>query len=116
MLSDFDLSIIKGKTIAFVGPSGCGKSTIIQLVQRFYDPVAGNITVDRANITGLKLQTLKAHFGSVSQEPNLFDRSIAENIAYGDNSRVVDKQEIIEAAKKANIHAFVTSLPLVGFA
>ncbi|KAI4470544.1 atp-binding cassette sub-family b [Holotrichia oblita] len=112
VLSDFDLSIIKGKTIAFVGPSGCGKSTIIQLVQRFYDPVSGYISVDRTNITGLKVQTLKAHFGSVSQEPNLFDRTIAENIAYGDNSRVVDKQEIIEAAKKANIHAFITSLPL----
>ncbi|KRT86174.1 AAA protein, partial [Oryctes borbonicus] len=112
VLSDFELSIMKGRTIAFVGPSGCGKSTVIQLMQRFYDPLTGSITVDKTNITGLKLDTLKAHFGIVSQEPNLFDRTIAENIAYGDNRRTVDKQEIIEAAKKANIHSFITSLPL----
>lgn len=83
------------------------------MVQRFYDPLSGSVTVDKTNITNLKLESLKAHFGSVSQEPSLFDRTIAENIAYGDNSRVVDKQEIIEAAKKANIHSFVTALPLV---
>ncbi|XP_022920637.1 ATP-dependent translocase ABCB1-like [Onthophagus taurus] len=112
VLSDLDLMIFQGKTVGLVGPSGCGKSTIIQMIQRFYDPICGAINVDRTNILNLKLSSLRSHLGIVSQEPNLFDRTIAENIAYGDNQRNVTKQEIIEAAKKANIHNFITSLPL----
>lgn len=96
-----------------MGPSGCGKSTIIQLLERFYDPRAGQITIDKTDTKSITLASLRSHLGIVSQEPNLFDRTIAENIAYGDNSRVVATEEIIEAAKNANIHNFISSLPLV---
>lgn len=114
VLKGLDLSVMEGQTVALVGPSGCGKSTIIQLLERFYDPKAGNITVDDTDTKSLTLASLRSHMGIVSQEPNLFDRTIAENIAYGDNSRTVPTDEIIEAAKKANIHNFIANLPLVG--
>lgn len=107
------MDILQGKTVALVGPSGCGKSTIIQLLQRFYDPVSGTITIDNINLSDIKISALRSHLGIVSQEPNLFDRTIAENIAYGDNTRVVSEDEILSAAKNANIHNFINSLPLV---
>ncbi|RZC33786.1 multidrug resistance protein 1, partial [Asbolus verrucosus] len=112
VLKGLDLSVIKGKTVALVGPSGCGKSTIIQLIERFYDPNEGNLTLDGEDIRNIKLASHRSHLGIVSQEPNLFDRTIGDNIAYGDNSRTVDKNEILEAAKNANIHSFISSLPL----
>lgn len=101
--------------MALVGPSGCGKSTIIQLIERFYDPLEGNLTIDGEDIRNITLTSHRSHLGIVSQEPNLFDRTIGDNIAYGDNSRVVEKEEVIEAAKNANIHNFIASLPLVRF-
>lgn len=113
VLKALDLSVTEGQTVALVGPSGCGKSTIIQLLERFYDPKAGHIDVDSTDTKSLTLASLRSHLGIVSQEPNLFDRTIAENIAYGDNSRKVQDGEIIEAAKNANIHNFISSLPLV---
>jgi ATP-binding cassette subfamily B (MDR/TAP) protein 1 len=70
-------------------------------------------SIHEKNITSVPLDCLRAQMGIVSQEPVLFDRTIAENIAYGDNSREVPMEEIIEAAKKANIHSFISSLPLV---
>ncbi|CAH2096059.1 unnamed protein product [Euphydryas editha] len=111
VLRDLHLEINRGKTIAIVGQSGCGKSTIIQLLQRYYDPDAGNIFLDDIPLNKLRLSDARASFGLVSQEPVLFDRSIRENIAYGDNSRVVSEVEIIAAAKQANIHDFIVSLP-----
>ncbi|KAK9877111.1 hypothetical protein WA026_016856 [Henosepilachna vigintioctopunctata] len=111
VLKDLDLKIPVGKTIALVGSSGCGKSTIIQLLERFYNPTAGEVSVDDVNIEIIDLQYLRSNFGIVSQEPNLFDRTIAENIAYGNNHRKVPMDEIIEAAKNANIHNFISSLP-----
>ncbi|KAK9877113.1 hypothetical protein WA026_016858 [Henosepilachna vigintioctopunctata] len=111
VLKDLNLSIPPGKTIALVGPTGSGKSSIIQLLQRFYDPASGKIEIDEVDMKQLNLERHRANFAVVSQEPNLFDRSIAENIAYGDNSRVVTMEEIIEAAKNANIHNFISSLP-----
>lgn len=107
------LSIPQGKTIALVGQSGCGKSTLIQLLERFYDPDRGIVDLDHFDTSTIKLNTLRNQLGIVSQEPVLFDRTIAENIAYGDNSRNVTKEDIIEAAKQANIHNFISSLPLV---
>ncbi|KAB0792584.1 hypothetical protein PPYR_14543 [Photinus pyralis] len=112
VLRGFDLSIVAGKTVALVGPSGCGKSTVLQLLERYYDPLHGNVSVDDDDIKEMKLSCLRSQLGVVSQEPNLFDKTIRENIAYGDNSRVVPEAEIIEAAKNANIHNFITSLPL----
>ncbi|KAF5272729.1 hypothetical protein FQA39_LY07756 [Lamprigera yunnana] len=112
VLKGFNLSLSQGKTVALVGPSGCGKSTVVQLLERFYDPNSGTILIDDNLIKDMKLSTLRSQLGFVSQEPNLFSKTIADNIAYGDNSRQVSRMEIIRAAQKANIHDFITSLPL----
>lgn len=112
VLKGLDLNVLQGKTVALVGPSGCGKSTIIQLIERFYDPQSGVVSLDQDDIKLITLSSLRSHLGIVSQEPNLFSRTIEENIAYGDNSRQVVEAEVIEAAKKANIHNFITQLPL----
>ncbi|PNJ70212.1 ATP-dependent translocase ABCB1 [Pongo pygmaeus] len=111
VLQGLSLEVKKGQTLALVGSSGCGKSTVVQLLERFYDPLAGKVLLDGKEIKRLNVQWLRAHLGIVSQEPILFDCSIAENIAYGDNSRVVSQEEIVMAAKEANIHAFIESLP-----
>uniref|UniRef100_A0A2R9B9A8 ATP binding cassette subfamily B member 1 n=1 Tax=Pan paniscus TaxID=9597 RepID=A0A2R9B9A8_PANPA len=111
VLQGLSLEVKKGQTLALVGSSGCGKSTVVQLLERFYDPLAGKVLLDGKEIKRLNVQWLRAHLGIVSQEPILFDCSIAENIAYGDNSRVVSQEEIVRAAKEANIHAFIESLP-----
>ena len=101
-----------GQTIALVGHSGCGKSTFIQLLQRFYDPDSGVIFIDDINISKMSVASLRSNVGIVSQEPVLFNRTIAENIAYGDQTRTIAIEEIILAARKANIHNFIHSLPL----
>jgi len=112
VLNGLNLEILNGKTVALVGPSGCGKSTIVQLIERYYDPLSGVVDVDGVDLKNMKLSTLRSHMGIVSQEPNLFDRTIGQNIAYGDNSREVPQDEIIDAAKNANIHNFISQLPL----
>ncbi|KAG8222229.1 hypothetical protein J437_LFUL001427 [Ladona fulva] len=106
VLKGLSMSVKKGQTVALVGASGCGKSTCIQLLERFYDP-----NLDDRDISTVALRDLRNQMGIVSQEPVLFDRTIAENIAYGDNSREVLMGEIIEAAKMANIHSFIINLP-----
>lgn len=112
VLKGIDLHVDAGKTVALVGPSGCGKSTVLQLLQRFYDPDSGRIELDGLdNRSSLTLPRLRRQLGVVQQEPVLFDRTLAENIAYGDNTRKVTMHEIIEAAKAANIHTFISSLP-----
>ncbi|RXM28403.1 Multidrug resistance protein 1 [Acipenser ruthenus] len=111
ILQGLSLNVKKGQTLALVGSSGCGKSTTIQLLERFYDPLNGKVMLDKRNMKELNIQWLRAQMGIVSQEPVLFDCSIAENIAYGDNSRKVTQEEIVAAAKAANIHSFIESLP-----
>ncbi|KAM9216801.1 ATP-binding cassette sub-family B member 5 [Dugong dugon] len=111
ILQGLCLSIEKGKTVAFVGSSGCGKSTCVQLLQRFYDPLKGQVLFDGADAKELNVQWLRSQIAIVSQEPVLFNCSIAENIAYGDNSRVVPLDEIKEVANAANIHSFIEALP-----
>ncbi|XP_053963436.1 ATP-dependent translocase ABCB1 [Anastrepha ludens] len=106
------LNVLEGRKVALVGSSGCGKSTCIQLLQRFYDVDAGSVGIDDVDLRNVSLSNLRRQLGIVSQEPILFDRSIRENIEYGDNKREVSEQEIIAAAKKANIHNFVSALPL----
>ncbi|NXO70839.1 MDR1 protein, partial [Phainopepla nitens] len=111
ILQGLNLEVEKGQTLALVGSSGCGKSTVVQLLERFYDPLDGEILFDGKNAKALNIQWLRAQIGIVSQEPILFDFTIAENIAYGDNSRQVSFEEIVSAAKEANIHSFIDSLP-----
>jgi ATP-binding cassette, subfamily B (MDR/TAP), member 1 len=89
-----------------------GKSTLTQLLERFYDPNEGSIAFADVDIKDLNLYWLRSKIGIVSQEPVLFDMSIAENIAYGDNGRNVSMEEIASAAKQANIHDFISKLPL----
>ncbi|KAK2176084.1 hypothetical protein NP493_686g01047 [Ridgeia piscesae] len=113
VLKDMSIVIEPGKTVALVGRSGCGKSTIVQLLERFYDPNQGTLLIDGRRLGDYNLTWLRSQIGLVSQEPVLFNCSIAENIAYGDNSREVSMDEIIEAARQANIHNFIVSLPQV---
>uniref|UniRef100_A0A8C2ENE1 ATP-binding cassette, sub-family B (MDR/TAP), member 11a n=1 Tax=Cyprinus carpio TaxID=7962 RepID=A0A8C2ENE1_CYPCA len=111
VLRGLEVSVHPGQTLAFVGSSGCGKSTSVQLLERFYDPDEGQVLLDAIKISLNNSQDEMSHIGIVSQEPVLFDCSIAENIQYGDNSRTVSMEEIIEAAKKAYLHDFVMTLP-----
>ncbi|KAH0818956.1 hypothetical protein GEV33_003835 [Tenebrio molitor] len=109
ILQGFNLDIKSGETVALVGSSGCGKSTCIQLVQRFYDAISGSVTIDDNNITKLNLTWLRNKIGVVGQEPALFAATIADNIKYGNLSATQD--DIEKAAKKANAHNFIKSLP-----
>lgn len=112
VLQDLTFAISQGQTIALVGSSGCGKSTCINFLERYYDCTAGHVAIDSKDVQQITLKNLRSQMGIVSQEPSLFDRTIAENIAYGDNSIDIPMNEIIAAAKLANIHSFITSLPL----
>ncbi|WVZ14023.1 hypothetical protein V8G54_011589 [Vigna mungo] len=105
----FSIRIDAGKSTALVGQSGSGKSTIIGLIERFYDPLKGIVTIDGRDIKQYHLRSLRKHIGLVSQEPTLFAGSIRENIAYGACNKV-DESEIIEAARAANAHDFIASL------
>ncbi|XP_037393229.1 ATP-dependent translocase ABCB1-like [Pygocentrus nattereri] len=111
ILQGLNVSVAQGQTLALVGSSGCGKSTSIQLLERFYNPASGQVFADGTDTRTLNLAWLRSQLGLVSQEPILFDCTIAENIQYGDNSRVVSQEEIVEAAKNANIHDFILGLP-----
>ncbi|XP_055709003.1 multidrug resistance protein homolog 49-like [Phlebotomus papatasi] len=113
VLKGITFKVAERKTVALVGPSGSGKSTCVQLLLRFYDLLDGSLDVHGRSIFDFSLYDLRSQFGYVSQEPILFDYTIAENIAYGDNSRKVPIDEIIEAAKDAQIHSeFISKLPL----
>lgn len=109
VFQDFCLSIPAGKTVALVGHSGSGKSTIISLIERFYDPSAGKVLLDGHDLRSLQLKWLREQIGLVSQEPALFATSIVENILYGKEN--ASMEEIKEAAKAANAHSFIESLP-----
>ncbi|KAJ8559251.1 hypothetical protein ON010_g8198 [Phytophthora cinnamomi] len=110
VLKNYNLTIEAGQTVAFCGPSGGGKSTIISLIERFYDPVVGEVLLDGHNIKDLNLNWLRSQIGLVGQEPTLFIGTIAENIAYG-LAEQPSQQEIEEAAKMANAHDFITQFP-----
>lgn len=109
VLSDFNLTIPERQTVALVGPSGSGKSTIISLLERFYDPTSGNVLVDGFNIQTLNLKWLRKQIGLVQQEPVLFAQSIRENIRCGKENAT--ETEVIEAARRANAHGFISGLP-----
>ncbi|KAL3648160.1 ATP-binding cassette, sub-B (MDR TAP), member 4 [Castilleja foliolosa] len=106
---DLNLTINSGKTIALVGESGSGKSTVVQLLQRFYDPDSGEITLDGIEIKRFQLKWLRQQMGLVSQEPILFNDTIRANIAYGKDGDA-SEAEIIAAAEQANAHQFISGL------
>lgn len=111
VLQGLNVKVSKGQTLALVGSSGCGKSTSVQLLERFYDPVEGIVFADGKDTKKLNLKWLRSQMGIVSQEPMLFDCSIEENIQYGILDRQVTHEEIVAAAKAANIHTFIDNLP-----
>ncbi|KAG4401519.1 hypothetical protein AAZX31_02G008000 [Glycine max] len=106
---DLSLTIHSGKTVALVGESGSGKSTVIALLQRFYNPDSGQITLDGIEIRELQLKWLRQQMGLVSQEPVLFNETIRANIAYGKGGDATEA-EIIAAAEMANAHKFISGL------
>ncbi|KAM7540234.1 hypothetical protein Aperf_G00000040605 [Anoplocephala perfoliata] len=117
VLEGFDHVVKPGTSVALVGQSGCGKSTILQLIERFYDADNAEeddegVFFDGMNVKSLAPSWIRKHIGVVLQNCDLFDLSIRENIAFGDCSRDIPMDEIIEAAKIANIHEFITSLPM----
>jgi len=109
VLKDISFQIEKGKMLALVGPTGVGKTTIISLIARFYDPVAGDIYIDGVNMKNLKLSTLRNQISIVLQDIFLFNGTIADNITYGTNDTTID--DIVNAAKIARIHEFISELP-----
>ncbi|KAI8896054.1 ATP-binding cassette transporter ABC4 [Globomyces pollinis-pini] len=110
VLKGLEFEVKPGQFAALVGPSGCGKSTTIGLIERFYDISAGKITIDGNDISSLNVRDYRHAVGLVSQEPNLFDMTIKENIAFG-LDYIPSQEEIEEACKSANIHDFIMSQP-----
>ena len=109
VLSHVSFEIPAGKSIALVGPSGSGKTTICSLLPRFYDVTEGRVTIDGNDVRKLTLESLRSQIGLVSQDVYLFGGSIKDNIAYGKPDATMD--EIVDAAKTANIHDFIMELP-----
>lgn len=113
VLRGLSLNVHKGQTLALVGESGCGKSTVVALLQRFYDVREGSIKLDGRDLRKYQVCNLREHMGVVSQEPDLFNRSIRDNIAYGlshADGTVVTDEMITAAAKEANAHDFIMDL------
>ncbi|WP_214060264.1 MULTISPECIES: ABC transporter ATP-binding protein [unclassified Mesotoga] len=108
VLKDINLHIPAGEMVALVGPSGGGKTTLCHLIPRFYDVNSGKITIDGIDIRNVTLHSLRSHIGIVQQDVFLFAGSIRDNIAYGKGDAT--DEEIVEAAKRANIHDFILSL------
>ena len=109
VLSNVSIEIPAGRSVALVGPSGSGKTTICSLLPRFYDVTAGRITIDGQDIRHLTLKSLRSQIGMVQQDVYLFSGTIRDNIAYGKPD--ASDEEIIAAAKRANIHDFIMELP-----
>ncbi|XP_047316657.1 ABC transporter B family member 11-like [Impatiens glandulifera] len=107
---DLSLTIRSGKTVALVGESGSGKSTVIALLERFYDPDSGNITLDGVDLQRLQLKWLRQQMGLVGQEPVLFNETIRANITYGKGGEEATEAEILSASQLANAHKFISGL------
>ncbi|CAO3673561.1 unnamed protein product [Umbelopsis ramanniana] len=111
VIHNLSLDIKPGMTVAFCGPSGSGKSTCVQLMQRFYDPLAGNVYLDGHDLKEFNVSWLRQQIGVVSQEPVLFNMSIKQNLLMGSISSDVTEEELISACMKANCHTFISQLP-----
>jgi ATP-binding cassette subfamily B protein len=110
VLSGVDLSVEPGQRVAIVGRSGAGKTTLVKLIPRLFDPTEGRVTLDGADVRDLRPGWLRRQVGMVLQEPFLFNGTIAENIALGEEE--VEVGRMVEAARMANAHAFITGLPM----
>ena len=109
ILSDFDLRAHPGWQIAIVGPTGAGKTTVINLLMRFYDAQSGAIFLDGQNIYGIRRESLRGAFSMVLQDTWLFQGTVFENLVYGNES--IPMEKVVEAAKAAEIHSYIMSLP-----
>jgi ATP-binding cassette, subfamily B, bacterial len=109
VLKDIDFTVSSGESVAFVGPSGAGKTTIVNLLLRFYEPQKGNIFIDGRDIRDYKIEFLRNQIATVRQDSLLFGISVKENIAFGKPG--ASDEKIIRAARKANAHKFIESLP-----
>ena len=109
VLSDIDLEISAGQTVALIGPTGCGKTTLTTLIPRFYDVDRGRVLLDGADVRELTLDSLRAQIGIVSQDTFLFSTTVAENIAYG--APAATPEQIVTAAIRAQAHEFISDLP-----
>jgi ATP-binding cassette subfamily B (MDR/TAP) protein 1 len=110
VIDNLSISIKPGQNIALVGPSGCGKSTLIALLERFFDPISGQIFVDGQDISKLDVNSYRSLISLVGQEPTLYSGTIRENLVLGSVGSV-SEEEIVQACKDANIHEVITSLP-----
>jgi subfamily B ATP-binding cassette protein MsbA len=108
-LKDITFAVKRGEMVAFVGKSGSGKSTLLNLIPRFYDVTEGRITFDDTDIRGFKIASLRSQIAMVTQEIILFNDTVRNNIAYGDQD--VSMEKVIEASKLANAHDFIVNLP-----
>ena len=109
VLTDVSFRVRAGEMVGVVGPTGCGKSTVVSLIPRFYDPTAGTIRIDGADIRDFKFHALRDQIGYVLQEPGLFEGSVRDNIAFGKKN--VTEEQIVEAARLANADEFITRMP-----
>jgi ATP-binding cassette subfamily B multidrug efflux pump len=109
LLNNVSFNVKSGQMVAIVGPTGAGKTTLINLLMRFYDTTGGSIKIDGVDIRQMKRENLREKFGMVLQDTWLFKGTIGENIGYGKEN--ASKEEIISAAKVANVHHFITTLP-----
>ena len=111
LFTGLNVSIESGQFVAFVGPSGCGKTTVISMLERFYDPFRGTISLNGQDIRSIETSSFRRALSLVAQEPRLFEGTIRENITLGLNKSDFTENEIIQACKDAEIHDFITSLP-----